>query len=338
MAKEVYDWAKNIEFKGAVARGVLGHLASWAGPDGFCKFRSVRDIAKAVSCSERTVQRALDRLEAPISQGGLGLIRRVARYHANGAQRANGFLMVGYQPGLRLGDSLSPTGCQIDAAGRGQIVTPDSNKDSGKKNSPLKPPSQSRARRAMPSDWQVPPVEDLPAWARAMASQWPGDAYAAQGEAFQQQAWGHGLRQADWNASWAAHVQKVHEQVMRSAKAGGLFAVPAPPVLVPLPPPPPPVLAQAREDAHSAQLREVLQRDLPPRMWERFFAPSAFLFADPGLRVITPTQSVRDWLETNHTFTLNKAGKRIVPGLLWVHFEVEARVGLGARPDIRRAD
>lgn len=337
MAREVYAWAVKRKVKGIALNQVLLHIASWAGPDGFCKFRSVRDIAEAVRCSERTVQRALDRLEAPVSEGGLGLIRRVSRYHANGAQRANGFMLVGYQPGLGLGDSLSPTGCQVDAGGRGQTVTPDSNKDSGKKDSPLKPPSQGRPRRAMPCDWKVPPVEDLPAWARTMAILWPGDAYAAQGEAFQQKALGHGLRQADWNASWAAHVQQVHEQVMRSANPGGLFAVPAPTVAVPLPLPSP-VLAQEREDTHSNQLREALQRDLPSRMWERFFAPSAYLFADPGLKVICPNQSVRDWLETNATVRLRKAGDLVRPGLLWVTFEVEVRTGPSVQSDLRRAD
>jgi hypothetical protein len=189
----------------------------------------------------------------------------------------------------------------------------------------------------MPFDWQVPPVEGLSAWARTMASQWPDNAYAAQGEAFQQKALGHGLRQADWNASWAAHVQKVHEQVMRSARAGGLFAVPAAPVAVPLPLPSP-VLAQEREDAHSSQLREALQRDLPSRMWERFFAPSAYLFADPGLKVICPNQSVRDWLETHATVCLRKAGGLVRPGLLWVTFEVEVRTHQSVQSDLRRAD
>jgi hypothetical protein len=112
MAREVYVWAVKRKVKGIALNQVFLHIASWAGPDGFCKFRSVRDIAEAVRSSERTVQRALDRLEAPVSEGGLGLIRRVSRYHANGAQRANGFMLVGYQPGLELGDSLSPTGCQ----------------------------------------------------------------------------------------------------------------------------------------------------------------------------------------------------------------------------------
>jgi len=337
MAREVIDWAVERKVKGIALRQVFLHIASWAGADGFCKFRSVRDIAESVGSSERTVQRALDRLEAPVSQGGLGLIRRVSRHHANGAQRANGFVLVGFQAGLGLGDNLSPTGCQNDTGGRGHNVTPDSNKDSGKKDSPLKPPSPGRSRRAMPSDWQVPSVEDLPAWARKMASQWPGDAYAAQGEAFQQEALGGGLRQADWSASWAAHVQKVHEQVMRSARAGGLFAVPAAPVAVTLPLPSP-VLAQEREDAHSGQLREALQRDLPLRMWERFFAPSAYLFADPGLKVICPNQSVRDWLETHATVRLRKVGGLVRPGLLWVTFEVEVRIHPSFQSDLRRAD
>jgi hypothetical protein len=100
--------------------------------------------------------------------------------------------------------------------------------------------------------------------------------------------------------------------------------VPAAPVAVPLPLPSP-VLAQEREDAHSSQLREALQRELPSRMWERFFAPSAYLFADPGLKVICPNQSVRDWLETHATVRLRKAGGLVRPGLLWVTFEVEVR-------------
>jgi hypothetical protein len=91
---------------------------------------------------------------------------------------------------------------------------------------------------------------------------------------------GHGLRQADWNASWAAHVQKVHEQVMRSAKRRAVRGASSPSCSSAALPSP--VLAQEREDAHSGQLREALQRELPSRMWERFFAPSAYLFADPA--------------------------------------------------------
>jgi hypothetical protein len=46
MAREVYVWAVKRKVKGIALNQVFLHIASWAGPDGFCKFRSVRDIAE----------------------------------------------------------------------------------------------------------------------------------------------------------------------------------------------------------------------------------------------------------------------------------------------------
>lgn len=322
MSKIVCKWAAEQKVRGMAARQVYLHLASWAGPDGFCRYRSVRDIAGALGCSARTVQRALDRLEASVAYDGLGLIERVPRFLANGAQRANGFILVGYPSGLESGDKLSGYPCQIAGGGRDQSVTPDSDKDSGKDSSPLSPPSASRARRAMPVGWQVPAATALPKWAHAMASQWPEDVYAGHAEAFQQQAVGSGLRRADWDATWAAHVQKLHEEVMRAVKAGGpsVAHTGAVKVMAQLPRA---VAAQASEDAQSARLREALQQGQSPSTWQRYFAPCAFLFRAPGLQVIAPTLFVRDWLETNATARLRAAGRQIVPDLAWVMFEVQ---------------
>ena len=339
MGKKIKDWAKAQDIKGATVKGVFVELAAWAGADGFCKFRRVRDLARSLGVTERSVQRALKRLETPTSEGGLGLIHRVSHHRTDGAQQANGFALltwVSAAEGLQR-DILSPGGCQIGGGGGVVSVTPYLEIDSKKEESPYSSPTSQRARLAMPPDWQVPLVTDLPTLTRALANQWPNGAYATQGEAFHQKSLGNGLRRADWNACWAYHVQAVHADVMRAARAGVVFVTPARPASRPAPPPAP-VLAQAREDVRSARLREALQSRLSLSNWERFFAPSAYVFDDPGLKVIAPTYAIRDWLETNYTEGLKTTARTVFPDLRWVTFEVEARSGLRLVSDQRRGD
>jgi hypothetical protein len=339
MGKKIKDWAKAQDIKGATVKGVFVELAAWAGADGFCKFRRVRDLARSLGVTERSVQRALKRLETPTSEGGLGLIQRVLHHRMDGAQLANGFVLltwVSAAEGLQR-DILSSGGCQIGGGGGVVSVTPYLEIDFKKEESPHSSPASQRARLAMPPDWQVPLVTDLPTLTRALANQWPNGAYATQGEAFHQKALGNGLRRADWNACWAYHVQAVHAEVMRAAKAGVVFVAPARSANR-LSPPPKPVLAQAREDVRSARLRKVLQSRLSPSNWERFFAPSAYVFDDPGLKVIATTYAIRDWLETNYSEGLKLAARTVSPDMRWVTFEVEARSGLRLVPEQRRAD
>ena len=339
MGKKIKDWAKAQDIKGATVKGVFVELAAWAGADGFCKFRRVRDLARSLGVTERSVQRALKRLETPIAEGGLGLIRRILHHRVDGAQQANGFALLTWVPVAegRPRDILSPGGCQVGGGEDVVSVTPYLEIDSKKEESPHSAPTSQRARLAMPPDWQVPLVTDLPTLTRALANQWPNGAYTTQGEAFHQKSQGNGLRRADWNACWAYHVQAVHADVMRAARSGVVFVAPARSANR-LSPPPTPVLAQAREDVRSARLREALQSRLSLSNWERFFAPSAYVFDDPGLKVIAPTYAIRDWLETNQAEGLKLAARTVCPDLRWVTFEVEARSGLRLVPDQRRAD
>jgi hypothetical protein len=70
----------------------------------------------------------------------------------------------------------------------------------------------------------MPAITDLPASIAALARQWPAGAYEAEGEAFHQHWLGRGHRRADWAALWASRVQARHDAVMRSAKAGVVYA------------------------------------------------------------------------------------------------------------------
>lgn len=340
MSIETIGWAKRQTCGCPFAKAVLGELANWSRADGICEFRKVSDIAQVIEVSERTVQRALKRLEDRREDGGLGLIRRVTRVRKDGGQSANCFQLVGY---IYPGDCPSPPGCPVDGGGGDYPVTPYMDLESNLIKTPHSPPSRRKARAAIPPDWQAPALAELPATAQTLASQWPQGAYAAEAEAFHQHWLGTGQRGADWSALWAARVQERHAAVMRAVQAGVRFPMSAgaASVRVKAPaapnPPPPPVAAQAREDDRSARLRTMLREKVAESIWDRYLAPAALLFDAPGLKVYVPTAAGRDWLETNFTDKLLATAKAIEPGLQWVWFETETRrperVG-AARPDI----
>lgn len=346
MSIETIAWAKRQICGCPFAKAVLIELANWSRADGICEFRKVSDIANVTEVSERTVQRALKRLEDSREDGGLGLIRRVTRVRKDGGQQANCFELVGYiYPGdcqSPPGVQQSPRGCPVDGGGGDYPVTPNKDLELKLIKSPHSPPSRRRVRAAIPDDWQAPAVTDLPAAAQALASQWPDGAYEAEAEAFHQHWLGTGLRGADWCALWAARVQERHAAVMRTVKAG----VPLPPssgatregMKAPSVPtsPPSPVKAQADEDGRSERLREILREKVPEQIWVRYFAPSAFLFDLPGLKVHTPNAATHAWLETNFTQKLLAAACAIEPGMQWVWIETEARQPGAKSPSDRR--
>ena len=85
MSIETIAWAKRQICGCPFAKAVLIELANWSRADGICEFRKVSDIANVTEVSERTVQRALKRLEdspiAPLHGGGCGRQSRMTGRH-----------------------------------------------------------------------------------------------------------------------------------------------------------------------------------------------------------------------------------------------------------------
>jgi len=96
MSLEAVVWAKQQSCGCPHAKAVLLELANSACGDGICEFRMVADTARVVEISERTVQRALKRLEVSKVDGGLSLIQRVVRFGRGGGQQANHYELLGY--------------------------------------------------------------------------------------------------------------------------------------------------------------------------------------------------------------------------------------------------
>ena len=333
MSIETIGWAKLQTCGDVTTKAVLVELANWSRADGVCQFRAVPDIAKIIEASDRSVQRALKKLELTTKDGGLGLIRRVRRRRDDGGQSSNCFELVGYiYPGDKLsptpGDNLSPGGDNLSPA-RCQVVTPPGdmlsphniNLDLNLKEPP-NPLGRGRERAAIPDDWVLPPIAALPDAIGALAAQWPPGAYQAEGAAFHQHWRGRGTKRLDWGASWAARVQAQHGVVMRAVKAGVAFIGTAAGAGVPVDRPP--VLAKRREDARSADLHEALRLALGEPVWRAWLAHCALIFEDMGLTVVTPSAFHAAEIEKNHRLAIDKALAAIGVGVEWTRVVAES--------------
>lgn len=81
----------------------------------------------------------------------------------------------------------------------------------------------------IPEDWSAPTIDELPPRAKAIAKQWPANAYATQAEAFQSYWLGEGRAgsfKKDWNRAWANEIVRLGAKPLRDAKAGVKFTAP----------------------------------------------------------------------------------------------------------------
>jgi hypothetical protein len=346
MSIETIGWAKRQRTGNPATRAVLVELANWANPTGLVEFRRISDIADACEMSERTAQRHINRLELPVDQGGLGLIERVNKYSDRGAQKANGFRLVGYARGgdnltRQGGDNSSPPRVTDRHRGGDTGVTPGG--DNGV--TPINEldleldslsPARERSGRAsapIPVDWVLPAEEDLSEPIAVLARQWPPGAYRSEGEAFRLHWRGRGARRADWTALWAARVQERHETVMRQAKAGIVFGACSAGAPVETRPA---VAAKRREDVRSADLHEALIERLGTAVWEQWFQPAALVFDDCGLVVVAPSAFHRSQLENQHGRDVDAALSALGIGMDWVKFVTDTENGTKKRGDTRR--
>jgi hypothetical protein len=355
MSLETIVWAKQQVCGCPYAKAVLVELANWSRADGICEFRRVSDIAAVTEVSERTVQRALKRLEERQEDGGLALIRRLPRCRKDGGQQANRFELVGYRypgdcqssptvVGPQKLDSSAPQGrlivtggCQIDGGGGDHPVTPYKDLDSNLIPSPLTPRAKSAWRRPIAADWCPAAIENLPEKARAFAAQWPTGTYVAEAEAFHQHWLGTGQSKANWDALWASRILTLHCSISRASRGGNAVGHGAGAEECASLSLPEPAKSQQLEDLRSAAVRDALAGQLSDISYARYVSPAAFVFDEPGLKVLVRSSIQRDWLESNLADVIHKVARHVEPGLRWVMIDVEIQGGAQRRLHVNRS-
>lgn len=328
MSSKTVAWAKEQRCGDFYAKAVLLELADWADRDGVCKYRRVKDLAEVLEMSERSVQRAIAKLELPTEDGGIGLIRRVARRTPNGGQMANCFKLIGFinntddGPEEGVSNSHPPrrpldTHPQTNGHPPGAQQSPRNLEiDLELDHTPPPPPAGGRRERVqIPDDWIVPGVGDLPDPIRALAVRWPAEAYAAEAAAFHQHWRGSGRKQADWAARWSSRVQARHGEVMRLVERGAFDCTIRP-------------RGSDAEEAEAANRHERQQRQLRAKRdecqrsaalhaaigevigrsaWQRWWEPCALVFSDSRLTVIAPGEFTLSAIKTEQRGVMNSA-------------------------------
>lgn len=165
---------------------------------------SVRDLAAAMDRDRGWTERLIKRLKsdgmiATATSVGV-LVITICNYDVYQADREGG---------------ATPA-----ATATRQVRDTEQEREESKKGNPPLEPAGGVAKIFLPKDWAIPPVADLPPNARACATQWSAESYAAHGEAFAGYWRGRRGRNADWEAAWANRVVTIHGLVLRDEKYG----------------------------------------------------------------------------------------------------------------------
>jgi hypothetical protein len=323
-------------------------IANWAKPTGICEFLSVKRIAEVVEVAPRTIQRHMTRLETPCDEGGLGMIRRLARHRDDGGQGANSFELVGYdmpsspprqsvtpprqivtpprqidgEPGdtavTRLGDKIiPPTPASAGVPPHGE------NQEEGEQEAvpeppqPADPPAPAEPKGTrLPADWTPPPIDELQPMARDLVREWPRGAYEAVSATFalhwQGEPGSRGIKK-NWQSTHAKWLINDHARVMRAAKAGVSFAALAPdaPAAAATMLGAPPVPEQMIEGSTADGLRAQLKAILGDRLYTHWFSGVALLMLAQGeLRVVAQSPFQQGYIAANFESELLRAAQR----------------------------
>ena len=305
---------------------VLLCLADQANDQGTHCWPSVETICRRSGQGERTVRRILADLEAA------GHITRQYRsgtstqYRVHPCQNGTPAKMADLPNRQDTPAKMAGDPCQIG--------TQTTNEPSMNLNPPNPPAGGKVERVAIPDDWVLPGIEDLPSEIAALAAQWPAGAYRAEGMAFHQHWAGRGTRRANWGKLWAARVQARHDAVMRAGKAGIVWGD-AGRKLAAARRDRPVVAAKAKENERSAELHAALVARLGEAVAAEWFGQVALVFGDCGLTVVTPTAFHAAHIEQNHTAAIEAALGAIGVGVDWVRCVAEngglTKVAGGAR-------
>lgn len=307
---------------------LLALMADKASDDGRGIWASKQTLADELGCSKQTVINTVDTL---IADGLLIVV---------GDRACSNGHTVEYRIDIDALEALPLVGCHARKASKkltGQKSGPVKKIDStGQKSGPdqskvltqtfLEPPlnqeppnplGRGRERVAIPDDWDLPGIAELPDAIESLARQWPAGAYQAEGVAFHQHWRGRGTKRADWGAAWAARVQSRHSAVMRDAKSGVSFGAT---VVAIDAAPSPPVAAKRREDGRSGELHDAIGAIVGPALAARWFDPVALIFVDDGLTIVAPSAFHAAQIEANHRTLIEQALAAIGRGVEWMRF------------------
>lgn len=340
MSAETSAWAKEQTCGDRTVKAVLREIANWARPDGVVQFLQIKRIAEVVEVSVRTVQRAIAQLEEPTLEhpGRLGLLRRVDRFREDGGQSACGFILLGYQPPMRVapGDKLSPPHDMVSPPPGDNLSGEPVSPVSPLKRDKILPPSdpngsdspqgheqggeeqEDREEQAaagdeaadakadrnrgtrLPKTWTPPPLDELPPQAQALARQWPPGAYETEAEAFVNY-WSELIGRGARKRDWVA--TWANRIVAITAKvlrdAKAGVSFAVPSKPSVAPMPELPVAAKAAEDDRSAIVHNLLERDLGARTYAKWIKNAAITFDDEGAVIVFRTDFQRSYAETN---------------------------------------
>lgn len=306
---------------------VLLCLADQANDQGTHCWPSVETICRRSGQGQRTVRRILAELEEA------GHITRQYRsgtstqYRVHPCQNGTPAKMADLPKRQATPANLAGDPCQI-----GTLTT---NEPSMNLNPPNPPAGGKVERAAIPDDWVLPAIEELPSEIRALAAQWPAGAYPAEGVAFHQYWRGRGQKRANWPALWAARVQAKHDAVMRAAKAGIVWGCSARSAAAERRDRPA-VAAKTRETERSTELHAALVARLGEAVAAEWFGPVALVFSDCGLTVVAPTPFHAAHIEANHRGAIEAALGTIGVGVDWVRCVAERLVATKVAGGARR--
>lgn len=103
MSVQAITWAINYPAENATEKAILLVLANYADGDGYC-YPGQQSIARQSACSERTVRRVMDDLEAR------GVIKRVERRGTKGQRTSNATFLVAFSQPDTVSGRGEPTG------------------------------------------------------------------------------------------------------------------------------------------------------------------------------------------------------------------------------------
>lgn len=114
------------------------------------------------------------------------------------------------------GDNPPPVRKELPTSGEKSPQMEEGGEEIKEKDNPPTPRKRvGNGKFSIPADWKLPPIADLPPKARALAEQWPADAYETHGEAFHGFWTADGRKYKDWALVWANRVVAINGQVMR---------------------------------------------------------------------------------------------------------------------------
>jgi DNA-binding transcriptional MocR family regulator len=195
-----------------MGRLVAGQVVAWP---------SIGFIVERTRLSERTVQRAIQRLAAR------GFVTQQRRRHQNAIYVLT---LPDIKPVTATGDTVTgDDATPVSATPRPVTATPKQPRTTTPQKA--KPSSEARASqkrgRRLDEDWQAPAVTSLPSEIRGIVAQWPAGAYEVTATQFRNHWLAEGRAigaKRDWDRTWHNWLIRESAAILRNARAGMSYA------------------------------------------------------------------------------------------------------------------